>query len=237
MSALRNAGRTPRARRTRRGRGTWSSAGLPVAGTRFSGAGRTGTLNLGGGSPDLGAVTAAGERLAGGHATAYEEARRANEERYRHILGGEPEALGGHSQLYERVMGGVKALGEAERGDIVERGRAEEARTLQDMTSRGLTGTTIAQTMRQGIGRETGRELDRLSERLTRERLGYDVGLTGQRLGFMERREDAYPESPMQAAGLLGQLADNPELLRALLPLLEAGMGGGRAGAGRMTRR
>jgi hypothetical protein len=78
---------------------------------------------------------------------------------------------------------------------------------------------------------ETGRQLTSLSERLRRETAGADVDLSERIFGFQERREDVGPGSPMQAAGMLGTLGLQPDVLAALMPLFSPQGGGGMRAA------
>lgn len=121
---------------------------------------------------------------------AYEAARRANERRYQEILGG-------YGQRYEDVMGALQGYGGQARADILQRGESMKAGALQDLVSRGLAGTTILPTVRAGIERQTAGNLARQAETMGMSVAGMMAQLSGQRLGFMERREDMYPNLGM----------------------------------------
>ena len=162
---------------------------------------------------------------------AYEEAKAANEERYKNILTGyqdrsnqyqegaaglRDDVLGGYDARYQRNMNALQGQGQQEAIDIQRRYGELGAANQQDMVNRGLTGTTIMPTMRQGIAREQEGALSRLNERLINQRLGLDsqlsgdalsaqerlgqsilqgaAGVQGDKLGFAERRTDAYPD-------------------------------------------
>lgn len=162
---------------------------------------------------------------------AYEEARAANEQRYQDILtgyqdrsnafqdrqaGNTDDVLTGYENRYQRGMDLLTGLGTQEKRDVDESYRNLGAANQQDMTNRGLTGTTIMPTMRAGIERERQDALSRVNERLQREQLMTDAGLsgdalgaqermygqglagymgaTGDTLGFAERRDDTYPD-------------------------------------------
>lgn len=141
-----------------------------------------------------------GRGLYGSYQTAYDEARQANVGRYEGILGQ-------YGALHTRAMGLLENLGDQERSDIRQRYAGREATGMQDLVSRGLSGTTLLPNLRMGVERDQSAELRRLGEGLRRERLGYDVGLTQSKLGFMERRTDAYPDygQLMQLAMARGQ--------------------------------
>ena len=162
---------------------------------------------------------------------AYEEAKAANEERYKNILTGyqdrsnqyqegaaglRDDVLGGYDARYQRNMNALQGQGQQEAIDIQRRYGELGAANQQDMVNRGLTGTTIMPTMRQGIAREQEGALSRLNERLINQRIGMDsqlsgdalsaqerigqsilagaAGVQGDTLGFAERRTDAYPD-------------------------------------------
>jgi hypothetical protein len=162
---------------------------------------------------------------------AYEEARAANEQRYQDILSGyqdrsnefqqrqagnTDDVLTGYENRYQRGMDLLNGLGDQEKRDVTESYQKLGAANQQDMTNRGLTGTTIMPTMRAGIERERQDALSRVNERLQREQLMTDAGLsgdalgaqermygqglagymgaTGDTLGFAERRNDTYPD-------------------------------------------
>jgi hypothetical protein len=157
------------------------------------------------------------------YTSAFEEARRANEQRYQDILTG-------HQKRESEAMATLEGMGETERGDIRGAYRSRESQMMQNLAARGMAGTTIAPTMRMGLQREQTRELGALDERLRGQRLGYQTGLSGERLGFMERREDEYPDirnitELMGALGQTGAFGGGGGGLGGL-----AGLGGGTPG-------
>ena len=72
------------------------------------------------------------------------------------------------------------------------------------MVGRGLGGTSVASDVEAKMMREQTEGMQGLDERLRREQLGYQTGLSGDTLGFMERREDQYPD--LQQMLMLAQL-------------------------------
>jgi len=136
-----------------------------------------------------------GSGIAGQYQKALDEAKAANEERYGEIKGG-------YQERYDTAMGDLEGLGAQQRKDLGKQYSDERAKTRSYLSARGLSGTTLAPTMEQGsIGKEQ-ESMTRLNEALKRERLGYQTGLSGDKLGFMERREDVGPDM-----GMLSQLA------------------------------
>lgn len=141
-----------------------------------------------------------GGSLYGAYQSAYNAAQSANLSRYSDILGQ-------YGALYGRTMTGLEGLGDEQRRAISSRYGALAGANQQDLVSRGLAGTTVLPSMRLGVERQKTQELNALEEQLRRERMGYDVALTGERLGFMERRTDQYPDyGPMMSMyGQYGQ--------------------------------
>jgi hypothetical protein len=95
----------------------------------------------------------------------FDEARRANEQRYQDILTG------------------LESSGAQERADIRARYAAIRSGGLGDLASRGLAGTSLASGVRTLAARGESESIGRLEDRLRM-----------QRLGFMERRTDTYPD-------------------------------------------
>lgn len=134
---------------------------------------------------DITALSAAASALPGGGGLAgatergYAMAQQANERRYQEILGGyrEREALG--EDMFAPVY-----------GDIERRGGLRGESMRQGLAQRGLAGSSLEQTMQAGIDREMAAEQARaaLMEAEYRNRL------MGDRLAFMERREDVPPD-------------------------------------------
>jgi len=126
--------------------------------------------------------------------SAYNQAKQTNEARYAEILAG-------YQKRYQDVMGELQGSGAQEYADIGSRMRSSQAAGAQDLVSRGLAGTTVMPTMRAGYARQAEGDYGRLADRLRTQRTSAMAGLSGDTLGFMERREDEYPDQ-----GLMTQL-------------------------------
>lgn len=126
---------------------------------------------------------------------AYNDAKNANLERYNQLIDG-------YGGLRNRVMGRLENQGNQELDDVKSRYDTQAAAGDQDMVNRGLSGTTVRQTMKLGTQREKGAELRRVNERLQGNLANADERTTGNLMGVVERRNDAYPD-----ANLLAQLA------------------------------
>lgn len=126
--------------------------------------------------------------IQGSYQRAQEEARAANEQRYTDILGG-------YRGREADVMGEMGLMGAQARADIASRGRTMQSMVHQDAIRRKVSGAgSLLPTMRMGAQRQTEAEFRRLDESLRGQRVGMLAGLRGETLGFMERREDEYPD-------------------------------------------
>ena len=183
-----------------------------------------GTINMGGGRPQ--GASPAVAAIAGGYQSAYDEAKTANESRYQDIKGG-------YQGVYDRTMAGLDERSGQARQDITDDYRKTGAATQQRMTGRGLYNTSAATSMAASNERERSAALNRQGDSDLDRRIGYDVGLTGDKLSFMERREDEYPDQQMlvglaDAIGRAGPQGLSPDIMQLYQSL--AGGGGGRAG-------
>jgi hypothetical protein len=118
---------------------------------------------------------------------AYDEAKTANEERYAEILAG-------YGKRYRKTMGSLKGFGDAEREALNRAYGKSEAVQVSNAVKSGLLGTTVPAAMVRQNTDAKARSMSLLNERLNREKLGYQTGLSGEKLAFMERREDTYPQ-------------------------------------------
>ena len=138
---------------------------------------------------------------------AQDEAKAANERRYQEIKGG-------YERRYGDAMGMLDQLGGQQRADLEQSFGQAADKQRAFLTGRGLSGTSLGATLDVGRAREQAAASRRLEEALTRERLGYQTGLSQDKLQFMERREDAYPDFRQ---------------LQALAYMQGQGQGGGRS--------
>jgi len=95
---------------------------------------------------------------------------------------------------YNRIMGRLDDQGKYEADDINERSNAQLGTTEQDLISRGLGNTTVRSSMLRGVERDRTRELGGLRERNARLQSDYDERLSGDEVGFLERRTDSGPD-------------------------------------------
>jgi len=136
-----------------------------------------------------------------------EEARLANETRYQDILKG-----------YENRTAAMSGRGDIDRKRINRQYDSAAGAGQQMLAARGLYNSTIAPSIQQGYDRDRNEALGALDERLQ----GEQSNLEGDRLGFMERRADAYPDN-----------ANYMDLLDKLGQGLYGGLGEGSGGGNR----
>jgi hypothetical protein len=108
-------------------------------------------------------------------------------------------ANGGYVGRYGRAMGLLEKLGGQQKADAAQRYDQQTASMQQDLTSRGLAGTTILPTMKLGVQREKSDALNRIDQQITQQRMNADASLSGDTLNFMERRTDQYPNEQLYA--------------------------------------
>lgn len=131
--------------------------------------------------------------LAGQYQQALDKANAANESRYQDILG--------QSQsLYDRTMQSYSQGNQQAHTDIDRSAAQQTASTGQNLTSRGLTGSTIKPVMEAGIERERVNQGNRADFDYAQQQRQADQNLTQQRLGVMERRTDQAPDFGQLAA-------------------------------------
>jgi len=90
----------------------------------------------------------------------------------------------GFLDRYNRGLANLKGMGDQERRDINERYDARSGALNQDLISRGIRNSTVAQSMQQGNERERTADLGRLEERLRQQRLDTDAALSGDLLNM-----------------------------------------------------
>lgn len=153
---------------------------------------------------------------------AYGQARNANEQRYGDVLRGYNDRIRSSRQMINRYSN--QSMRDVRR-DYADLG----AQTTQSAIDRGLYNTTIQDSLQQGVERERQAQLQRVRDSVNDRRIANYLGTTSDRLGFMERRTDAYPDM-----GLYSQLAQGAGRAAGYGAGLGGGggAGGGAAGVG-----
>ncbi len=130
--------------------------------------------------------SSSGTVAAGGDA--FQQAKAANEARY-----AEGKQL--YDERYGRNMGYLEGAGNTEKQAIERRAADAKSASQQRLSSLGLSGTTIGQTLDAGVDQDAGRQYAALQERLNQQRLSADAGMSKDKIDFIERRNDIYPEA------------------------------------------
>ena len=118
---------------------------------------------------------------------AYNEAKAANEQRYSQILGG-------FDTLYSDTMSGLEGMGDAARKDVNTSYDKAMSQSMQGLVNAGMANSTVLPSISLTNARNRTDSVNSLNEMLRREKLGYMNNITNNKLGFMERREDTYPD-------------------------------------------
>jgi hypothetical protein len=161
--------------------------------------------------------------------TAYQAARSANESRYNQILSGYDNRLvefnnqaqvihQGYTDRYYRGMNHITGVGRAQYQDLNDSYSRQSAKVQGGSIARGLGLSTVANSMQRGVIYDKEKAKIQLADTLAREYLDTDAKLSGDVLGyadsrlrgqtglakekldFMERRTDAYPDVNTYAA-------------------------------------
>ena len=124
---------------------------------------------------------------------AFNEAKTANEQRYGEILGG-------FDTLYSDTMSGLEGMGEVARKDVNSSYNKAFSQSMQGLVNSGMANSTVVPSVTLTNARQRNDAVNSLNEMLRRERLGYMNNITNSKLGFMERREDTYPDTNLYAS-------------------------------------
>jgi len=135
-------------------------------------------------------------------ASAYAAAKKANEDRYNQILQG-------YTDRYNTTMNDLGQFSQQGQTDITNQGQQQKAMMEQGAVSRGLGNTTVTDALQRGINTDTQSNLNRFNDQVLNRKLSYEGQQSQDKLGFMERRNDVYPNlgqyaSLMQGAGAAG---------------------------------
>ncbi len=128
---------------------------------------------------------------------ARDDANAANEERYKNIKGR-------YENRRTRALSTLDQQTNQDRADIDERYENQAQAEQQNLVARGLVGSTLLPQAQRAVERERSAAHNRLSDQRLGRRIGYDTGLEGDLLGFMERRTDQGPDPALLAQLMQG---------------------------------
>ena len=120
----------------------------------------------------------------------FKEAKNANEARYKEILQG----FGGITGDINTAFEGLSNQGQQ---DIAQTTLNSKAANAQALVSSGMNGTTILPSLNMQADNNQTAALNRLRDAIAMSKLGYLTGNEKDKLAFMERREDTYPDAAM----------------------------------------
>lgn len=149
-----------------------------------------------------------------------ESANLANIKRYEQGLGTITAGTEAARGLYGEAAALSGQIGAGARADVETGAGQLQARTEQQLTSRGLGGTTILGSMTRGVEAERQRGLRGVEEAqagrmmgLKERQAGMETGQAGQKAGFIERRTDRGPDVGMYSS-LMKQAAQQKPAFR-----------------------
>jgi light-regulated signal transduction histidine kinase (bacteriophytochrome) len=116
-----------------------------------------------------------------------QQAKAANLQRYNDILAG-------FGNLENTVNTEFQNAGTQGEKDIQNNLALDQAKNTQSLVNAGMNGTTIAPSLNMAASNNANDALARLREQLRLQKLGYITDLTNNKLAFMERRTDEYPD-------------------------------------------
>ena len=159
-----------------------------------------------------GAGGAALQGAVGQYNRAFGQARTANEQRYQQMLQIADQDYAQQGRGYQQMMSTIGQETGQRAADIRSETEGLVSQEQQRMSRLGLSNVSQP-SVYAGIRREGQSNLNRLTDQLLGRKLGVQQQIAqrgrGTRLGIMERREDAYPDSNMLLA-LTQQLGSIP---------------------------
>lgn len=114
-------------------------------------------------------------------------ANTANESRYQQGLAGYNDMLNNANTTLDSISGQAKK-------DIAQNYTNLGAQAQQNLVGRGLTGTSVPLNMNMKLASQQSGDLSRLADQTAQQRLQYQTGIQGDKLGFIERRNDVGPD-------------------------------------------
>jgi hypothetical protein len=149
------------------------------------------------------------EKVIDTYKQAEQQAKQANETRYNDILSQYQKQYDDLSKAYanrqSEALNMLQGYGTQEKADVAQNWGNVQAQQQQDAVDRGMANTTVGMNIPLGTERGKNADLARINERIQQQKLGIYTGLSGDtlnaqqnlmgnKLGFMERREDEYPD-------------------------------------------
>lgn len=125
--------------------------------------------------------------LAGAFQAASDQAFAANQARY-------DELRQLYQDRFDRNTGRIQDIGTQARADVNQGFQVQASQARQNLTDRGLGGTTIGSSVQAGIERERQGALNRVDEQTARLQTAVDMQASGDLAGMIERVDDIGPD-------------------------------------------
>lgn len=114
-------------------------------------------------------------------------------------------ALGGYVGLYSRAMNNVDQMFGQEKQDVATQYNGMAGQGYQDMISRGMTGSTVASSMKAEVASQRAQAMNRVDADAARQRLSADLPISMAMLNYSSGVKNAYPNyNPAAASGIAG---------------------------------
>ncbi len=110
------------------------------------------------------------------------------------------EILKGYQDRYERNKNALDQLGAVQQSQIADNYQKQGAASQQDLTSRGLSGTTVLDTMKAGNNTAMNNAQTTAAANLAVQKGNLDANLSGDTLNFMQNYKDPYGVSSATTA-------------------------------------
>lgn len=163
----------------------------------------------------------------------YLDIARQGMETYGKALGGYGELAGAYGQRTQQLGGLLTGLGEAQRETMRQQFEQAKATKQQELLSRGLTSSTALDAAMRGLERDYQYNLRQLEDQLTRQKMEYMTGLTGEELQARAAVPQMQERMGGYQAALFGRPLETIEARRDVGPTMqEIAQFAGTAGIG-----
>jgi hypothetical protein len=120
----------------------------------------------------------------------YNQAKTANEQRYNQILSG-------FGDLNNTINSSFASLSDQAKKDIAQQTLNAKAKNAQALVNSGMVGTTILPSLNMQADKNAAGSLNNINDQIAMQKLQALTANQTNQLGFMERREDTYPNAQL----------------------------------------
>lgn len=111
---------------------------------------------------------------------------------------GEAAALQAYQQRQEAMMGGLDVLGRNQLQDASTLYNQKSASAYQDAINRGLTNTTVRDSLQRGVERDRAREFERINNDINQQKLALQSQASKDTLTYLEGRQQAQQQAALE---------------------------------------